>query len=271
MPELRTDEATIWYEQSGAGPDLIWVAGGDQPGSDWRMYQVPHFDAEWRNTTYDPRGAGRTTAKPQEEWLIAEHAADCATLIRAACAPPVVAIGLSMGSLIVQELCITYPQLVRCGIAMGTAAESPGYLGEWMRAEVEFRRNGGTLPEDFAVTHYGAFMYPSEVLGDPELWARVRPMVEAAYGRRVGADLAAQWEGCLTFSSVDRLPLCQVPIHVIAFSQDMQTPARLGRRVAEFAPLGEFHLLEGLGHCSAFGHRPEEVNACIAGILEGFR
>jgi pimeloyl-ACP methyl ester carboxylesterase len=183
----------------------------------------------------------------------------------------VVTVGLSMGSLIVQEVCLTHPELVRCGIAMGTTADSPAYLGEWMRAEVEFRRNGGTLPEDFAVTHYGAFMFPSEVLGDPELWARVRPMVAAAYGLRVGADLAAQWEGCLTFNSVERLAHCEVPLHVVAFSQDLQTPPALGRRVAELAPQGKFHLLEGLGHCSAFGHRPDAVNSCIAGILEEYR
>ena len=271
MPELQTDGATIWYEQTGNGPDLVWVPGGDQPGSDWRIFQVPYFDDSWRNTTYDPRGVGRTRSEPQLELSIADHAADCASLIRAACGPPVIVIGLSMGSLIVQELCLTYPELVRCGVAMGTTADASGYLGEWMRAEVEFRRQGGTLSEEFAVAHYGAFMFPSEVLGDPELLARVRPVVAAAYGRREGADLAAQWEGCLTFNSVDRLPSCEVPLHVIVFSQDMQCPPALGRRVAELAPKGELHLLDGLGHCSAFGHRPEQVNACIAGVLEQFR
>lgn len=268
MPELSITQASVFYEQSGNGPDIVWVAGGDQPGSDWRLYQVPYFDPRWRSTTYDPRGVGRTKAEAQAEWTIAEHAADCAMLIEQVCSPPAIAIGLSMGSLIVQELCLTYPHLVRCGIAMGTAPDSPGFLGEWMRAEVEFRRSGGTLPEDFAVTHYGSFMYPSEVLGDPELWAQVRPMVAAAYGNRVGADLAGQWEGCLTFNSADRLPTCRVPLHVIAFSQDMQTPPQLGRRVAELVPQGSFHLLDGLGHCSAFGHRPDQVNECIAGILE---
>ncbi len=270
MPELEANGATIYYEQSGSGPDLVWVPGGDQPGSDWHRYQVPHFDDRFRSLTYDPRGVGRTTAPPEAEWTIAAHAADCAALIEGACQAPVIVIGLSMGSLVVQEVCLSSPHLVRCGIAMGTAPAAPGFAGEWMRAEVEFRRAGGTLPEDFAVTHYGAFMFPSEVLGDPELWAKCRPVVAGAYGQRTGPDLAAQWEGCITFDSVDRLPHCQVPLHVIGFSQDMQAPPRLGRQVAELAPQGEFHLLEGLGHCSAFGHRPDEVNACIDDILAGF-
>ena len=269
MPELDANGATIYYEKSGAGPDIVWVPGGDQPGSDWRIYQVPHFDDRFTSFTYDPRGVGRTEAPPESEWTIAAHAADSAALIEATCSPPVVVIGLSMGSLIVQEVCLSYPNLVRAGIAMGTSPSAPGFSGEWMRAEVGFRRAGGSLPEDFAITHYGAFMFPSEVLGDADLWAKVRPIVAGAYGRRGGPELAAQWEGCITFDSVDRLPHCSVPLHVIGFSQDMQAPPALGRRVAELAPQGQFHLLEGLGHCSCFGHRPDDVNACIDQILAG--
>jgi 3-oxoadipate enol-lactonase len=268
MPHLQADDVTIWHEQFGTGPDILWIPGGDQPGSDWHEYQVPCFAGRYRNTTYDPRGIGRTGAPPSSNWTIEAHAADAAAVIRAVCAPPVNVVGLSMGSLVVQELCLSYPELVRCGIAMGTSAKADGYLSEWMTAEVEFRRGGGELPEDFAVTHYGVFMYPSEVLGDAELWSRVRPIVAGAYGKRSGGDLAAQWQGCIDYDSVPRLPGCKVPLHVIGFSHDVQAPPALGRQVAQLVPQGAFHLLEGLGHCSAFGHRPDEVNACIADILE---
>ncbi len=113
-------------------------------------------------------------------------------------------------------------------------------------------------------------MYPSEVLGDDELWAKVRPIVSRDYGARDGVGLAAQWQACVEFDSLDRLPGCQVPLHVIAFSQDVQTPPARGKVVADTAPLGEFHLLEGLGHCSAFGHKPEVVNTCIREIAERY-
>ena len=110
-------------------------------------------------------------------------------------------------------------------------------------------------------------MYPPEAIGDPDTWERVRPFVAHRYGRRSGPELAAQWQGCLTFESASRLPSCQVPLHVISFSLDAQGAWRAGRAVAELAPLGQFHLLEGLGHCSAFGHRPDVVNDCIDGII----
>jgi pimeloyl-ACP methyl ester carboxylesterase len=82
--------------------------------------------------------------------------------------------------------------------------------------------------------------------------------------------LAAQWQACIDYDATERLPQCQVPIHVIAFSEDMQTPVPHGRRVAKLAPKGHFHLLDGLGHVSMAGHRAEEVNNCIRQIIESY-
>ena len=43
MPELELPGVTAFYEQRGDGPDLFWLAGGDQPGSDWHVWQTPAF------------------------------------------------------------------------------------------------------------------------------------------------------------------------------------------------------------------------------------
>jgi pimeloyl-ACP methyl ester carboxylesterase len=82
--------------------------------------------------------------------------------------------------------------------------------------------------------------------------------------------LAAQWQACLDYDSTERLPKCQVPLHVIGFSEDVQTPPQRASQVAELAADGTFHLLEGLGHGSAFGHRPEVVNEKLRSILTAY-
>jgi pimeloyl-ACP methyl ester carboxylesterase len=270
MPHLPLAEVDLHYEQRGEGPDLVWLAGGDQPGSDWYLYQIPDFEDSFRNTTYDARGVGQTSCREPPPWPMREYGKDCSALVEAVCEPPVVLVGLSMGSLIAQQVSLDRPELVRCAVLMGTYARASGYVLEWETAEVEFRRDGGRLSKPFATAHYGAFMYPSEVLGDDELWARLRPLVERDYGERDPEGLAAQWEACVEFDSLDRLPGCQVPLHVIGFSQDMQSPPARGKLVADTAVNGHFHLLEGLGHCSAFGHRPDLVNACIREIVEQY-
>ncbi|MDX6579349.1 MAG: hypothetical protein QOJ47_898, partial [Gaiellales bacterium] len=94
--------------------------------------------------------------------------------------------------------------------------------------------------------------------------------IAADFQSRDGAMLAAQWQACLDFDSSELLPKTTVPIHAIAFSEDVQTPPQRVRQVAELAADGHFHVLQGLGHGSAFGHRPDEVNALVREIISGY-
>ncbi len=264
---LETVGARIHFAQSGEGPDVLWLAAGDQPGDVWRRWQTPHFDESFRSTTYDARGVGATTSKTAPPWPIAEHAGDAAKLIESCCNPPVFLVGLSMGSLIAQELCFTRAELVRAAVVMGTCVRKTGFIRDWEQAEIDFRRTGGSLTPAFALAHYAFLYYPASVLGDDELWAEIRAFLARDFAERDGAMLAEQWQACLDYDSSDRLPACEVPIHVVGFSEDVQTPPSRAREVASLARYGTFHLLEGLGHGSAFGHRPEVVNRLIAGIL----
>jgi pimeloyl-ACP methyl ester carboxylesterase len=268
MTVLETTDASIHYEQSGEGPDIVWLAAGDQRGSIWRRYQVPSFDTEYRSTTYDARGVGQTVSAQPPPWPIAEHAADVIRLIEERCAPPVALVGLSMGSLIAQEVAFTRPDLVRVAIVMGTCVRKTGFIREWEQAEIDFRRAGGTLSPEFALAHYAFLLYPASALGDDELWARLRGLVSDDFAERDGEMLAAQWQACLDYDSTDRLPQCDVPLHVIGFSEDVQTPPQRARQVAELAGNGTYHQLDGLGHGSAFGHRPQVVNEQIHAILK---
>ena len=268
--KLETAGATIDFRQSGEGLDVLWLAAGDQPGDVWRRWQTPFFDGIFRSTTFDARGVGATRSKTNPPWPISEHARDAALLIESACSPPVFLVGLSMGSLIAQELCFTRPELVRAAIVMGTCVKKTGFMREWEQAEIDFRHGGGMLTPEFALAHYAVLYSPAEVLGNDVLWAEIREFLARDFAERNGEMLAAQWQACLDYDSSTRLPACDVPVHVIAFSQDVQTPPARAREVAELARTATFHLLEGLGHGSAFGHRPEVVNGCIAEILSQY-
>jgi pimeloyl-ACP methyl ester carboxylesterase len=256
MPALELATATLAYEQSGRGPDIVWLAAGDNPGANWRRYQTPAFDDAYRSTTYDARGVGATRSSSPPPWPITAHAEDVAALIGAVCAPPVFLVGLSMGSLTAVQLAHDRPDLVRSAIVMGTCVRKTGFIRDWEEAEIAFRRAGAMQ------------YYPADALGDDATWARIKPFVSADFADRDGAMLAAQWQACLEYDSGELLPNIVVPVHAVAFSEDVQTPPQRVREVAELAADGHFHLLQGLGHGSAFGHRPEVVNACVRGIVD---
>jgi pimeloyl-ACP methyl ester carboxylesterase len=269
VPELELDGAVIAYRQSGRGPDVVWLAAGDNPGDNWRRYQTPAFDDAYRSTTYDARGVGATRSDSGPPWPIAEHASDLAGLIEAVCRPPVFLVGLSMGSLIAVQIAHDRPELVRAAVVMGTCVRKTGFIREWEEAEIALRREGGSLPPAFATAHYAMQYFPADALGDDATWERIKPFVSADFAHRDGAMLAAQWQACLDYDSTELLPRIVAPVHAVAFSEDVQTPPQRVREVAALARDGHFHLLEGLGHGSAFGHRPDEVNLCIRAILEG--
>ena len=198
---LELDGATLAYRQSGTGPDIVWLAAGDNPGDNWRRYQTPAFDDAYRSTTYDARGVGATRSSTEPPWPIVEHAADLAALIEAVCEPPVFLVGLSMGSLIAVQIAHDRPELVRAALVMGTCVRKTGFIREWEQAEIDFRRQGGTLPPAFATAHYAMQYFPADALGDDATWERIKPFVAADFADRDGAMLAAQWQACLDYDS----------------------------------------------------------------------
>jgi pimeloyl-ACP methyl ester carboxylesterase len=269
MPVVALDKAAVHYDQFGSGPDVVWVAGGGGRGLSWHRYQVPAFEAEFRCTTFDNRGIGLTRCEEPLPWTIADMAADTAALIEAVCQPPVVAIGQSMGGFIVTELALDYPGLLRCVIASGTAAAGGrGWLGDYMRAEVELRRHGGRLAGMFAMTHYAAELYPACVLGDEEKWNDIKEwMLKTGFLEGNEPSLIPQWQACIDFDVVERLPECRVPFHVFAYAEDVQAPPQFGKQVADLIPGGRYHFFEGMGHGSLRGHGHGAFNTRVREIL----
>ena len=262
---VETSGARLRVAQVGSGPDVVWVPGGDSPAEAWRG-QMMHFAGRFRSTSYDPRGVGETTSDPPP-WSIADFARDCAEMIERACRPPVVLTGLSMGGLITQQVAIDYPHLVRLAIPMGTAAYIDGFTRDWMQAEIDLRRDGIALPDYFLAPHYAAYALPAKALGDPDIWAAVKQAYTDRFAERNPQDLIDQWQACLDFDCREGLRSCPVPIHAVAFSEDVQTPPAMVRVVADCAKHGQFHELPGLGHVSVTRHRPEVVNRLLEEIL----
>lgn len=251
--------------QVGDGPDIVWVPGGDSPAEAWRL-QMTHFAGTYRSTSYDPRGAGGTTSGPAP-WSMADFARDCAEIIEQVCTPPVILTGLSMGALITQQVAINYPHLVRLAVPMGTAAYIDGFTRDWMQAEIDLRKDGVKLPDYFLAPHYAVYALPARSLGDKDTWASVKDAYTVRFAEREPQDLIDQWQACLDMDCRDALKSCPVPIHAVAFSEDIQTPPQMVKVVAECARNGHYHELPGLGHVSVARDKPAEVNKKLAEIF----
>ena len=251
----------------GTGPDVVFVPGGDQVAEAYSQ-QFAHLTDRFRCIAYDPRGAGETVSPPAP-WSIEDMARDCAAVIDAFCGGRAAVTGLSMGGLITQAAAIDFPDKVRLAIPMGTAAYIDGFTRDWMQAEIDLRRAGIALPDYFLAPHYAAYAFPAKALHDPALWAQVKESYTARFRDRDPKDTIDQWQACLDFDCREALKTCPVPLHVISFSEDVQTAPAMCKVVSDLAPNGTFHELPGLGHVSMVRHRPEMVAAKLREILTG--
>ncbi len=270
MPFLDTGESNLFYEQIGEGPDIVWVGGGGTMGRDWQRFQTPHFQDRYRNTTFDNRGIGQTVCRTPMPWGMADFARDLAALIERACRPPVALVGTSLGSAIVQQLAIDRPDLIRVAVLMGTGAWSTGWGWDYQAAEIEFRKAGGSLNGMMGVAHYAAMLYPARALGDRVLWPKLKAlMLEWMESGENETSLVPQWDASLRYDQRAQLPQVRVPVHVLAFAEDVQAPPQDGEEVANLIPGAKLHLLEGMGHGSWYGHAHDRLNPYIEGIIRG--
>ena len=174
------------------------------PERTWIQYQLPSFP-DFRNTVYHNRGVGQTECTQELPWTMEDFARDAASLIEQVCEPPVIVVGKSMGALTATQLVLDRPDLVRLAIPMGTLGKSTGWVHDYMRAEIDYRKQGGSLTGLMGVCHYAAMLHPADELGDEETWE----VLKASYSNFEGDNeksLIGQWDACDTFDVLDRLP-----------------------------------------------------------------
>ena len=263
--ELTANGVTMRVVVEGEGPDIVFVPGGDQT-ADAYSQQFARLSESYRCISYDPRGAGETTAPPPP-WTMADYAADCAAVIDAFAEGRAVVCGLSLGGLVTQQTAIDFPDKVRLAIPMGTSAYIDGFTRDWMQAEIGLRKDGIVLPDYFLAPHYAVYAFPAKALHEPELWEQIKASYTERFRDRDPQDTIDQWEACLEFDCREGLKTCPVPMHVIAFSEDVQTAPVMCKVVSDLAPGGVFHEIPGLGHVSMTRHKPDIVADKLREIL----
>ena len=249
----------------GEGRNVVFIPGGDATAEGYSQ-QFALLSDSYRCVSYDPRGAGQTTSPPPP-WTMQDFAADCAAVIDECCDGRAIVCGLSLGGLVTQQVAIDFPDRVRLAVPMGTAAYIDGFTRDWMKAEINLRKTGIELPTDFLAPHYAVYAFPAKALHDPRLWEEIKSSYTYRFANRDPDDLIAQWEACLEFDCRDALRTCEVPMHVISFSEDVQTAPSMCKVVSDLTPKGVFHEIPGLGHVSMVRHKPEAVAAKLREVF----
>jgi pimeloyl-ACP methyl ester carboxylesterase len=255
---ITAGDVELYVDQRGSGPDVLLIAGLSDPAEAW-TFQLDGLADQYRMTAFDNRGAGRSPMPPQS-WSVAGMADDAAEILRALGIDRAHVCGFSGGSCTAQELALRHPELVRSLVLVSTWARSDVFLRAvtsawtWLPAAAPSER---AMLEAFFTWIYTPHAHECGMVNAiiEEALAFPHPQSPEAFIR--------QLEAWIPHDTFDRLPEISVPTLVVAGNQDILTPPRYGRIVADQIPGAEFVALEGEAH-QPFQESPKAFNQLVA-------
>jgi pimeloyl-ACP methyl ester carboxylesterase len=152
--QLQVNSARLYYEVRGTGPPLLLIPGGTVDSSHFTAV-ADLLAAQFRTVTYDRRGNGNSPRPPSwHATSLAEQADDAAGLIQALGLAPCTVWGGSLGGVILLELLIRRPGLVRAALVheppLFTVLSNGDRLAEQLAASAAAAMRTGRIQDAFA-------------------------------------------------------------------------------------------------------------------------
>lgn len=252
MPYLTVNNASLYYEDDGAGQPLLFVHGSGTSGQVWGAQQR-EFVADHRVVVPDRRGCGRS-ARPAAGNTMDGLVADLAELIRALDLHRPVVIGSSSGSTYAIELALRHPDLLGGVVAVDNsghfAAENMDLDAVWARLQQD--RAGfyaGWVPNWFAPG-------TSPALID---WTVRQILDSSIFAEEHLRDFT-------TYDPRPALPTMRVPLQYLHGELDAEIPVSVPYACAALAPGAGVVVVPGAGHICQQDH-PAAFNAALRTAL----
>jgi pimeloyl-ACP methyl ester carboxylesterase len=244
MPHVQANGIRLYYESTGEGTPLVLIPGFAQNLSCWRPL-VPALAANFPVIAIDNRGSGQSDA-PEERYSIEMFAQDSAALLEALEIESAHFMGVSMGTLIIQQLCLTHPEKVKKAILCAPFSHLPSIARHNVlmqqkllaagvpRADLFELNMSWLLSEEWMSSKEKKDAFLSTVLADP-----YPAPIEGILGQ-ADALLAADY----------REQLANIPheILLLAAREDIDTPIWCAKEMEKTLPYAKLHIFEKVAH-----------------------
>lgn len=112
MATIRVNNASLYYEEFGAGQPILCIHGTGSSTELWRT-AAAELGKHGRTIVYDRRGFSRSERQEPLVMDVHGHADDAAALLEALAGEPAIVIGRSHGGEVAVDLALRYPDRVR--------------------------------------------------------------------------------------------------------------------------------------------------------------
>ncbi|MFT5240709.1 MAG: pimeloyl-ACP methyl ester carboxylesterase [Candidatus Promineifilaceae bacterium] len=260
IPAVTTNGIEVYYEEQGSGTPLLLIMGITATGAVWEKH-AEFWQQSFRCIMPDNRGVG-LSEKPEGPYSSAMMADDHAGLLQELGIESAHVVGVSMGSIIAQQLALRHPQCVNSLVLMCPWARCDAYAKSIFN-HMEVAKARLTPAEFMEFIQLLIFAKPSwddadtyQSLLDGRSEAALAPIQQPLHG------LIGQSAACKDHDVLADLPKIASPTLVIGGEDDIFTPSWMAKEVAEAVPGAELHLYPFAGHAFHWEHL-EEFNTRV--------
>jgi len=264
MPHMscRTG-VTLNYEISGEGDPLLLVMGTSGSMLLWGEV-VPRLAERYQVIAFDNRGLGGSE-RGDGAITVASMAEDASALLEALDVPRAHTLGWSLGSAVLQELALTHPEQVASAVMYATWGRCDGF----QRAVLTALRLPYAVRDMEAAFAAAGLAFSPELLDNPDFAQLLEPLLPAFPQDEAQMQVTVeQWDADLAHDTLDRLGGITAPTLVVVGEQDLLTPPRQSRAVAEAIPGARFELVTGPGSSHGLHlERPDDLLRLVTDFL----
>jgi pimeloyl-ACP methyl ester carboxylesterase len=250
MPTFDARGFDIYYETHGGGDGvpLVLIMGAAGTCQGWTVLQVPEFSRDRQNVIFDNRGAGQS-GDTGGAFDTRDMAADTLALLDELGIERAHVLGAFLGGLAAQHLAIEHPDRVQTLTLAGTF----GRLDAKRRMMLEFWRDLGShdLPLAMRIRHRMIWTLHDLTVEQDDVIDALTLFYERDYVPSEDQILTRQLQAALDHDTLDTVERIQVPTLVVCGEDDVLTPPKLHRQLANRIPNSRLVQIPGAGHLVA--------------------
>jgi 3-oxoadipate enol-lactonase len=264
VPIASVGDLAMAYEIHGSGDPVLMINGIGAAKEAWAL-QVPALAERHRVITFDNRDIGLTGpgANPAR-YGMEQFARDAAGLLDHLGIERAHVVGASMGGAIAQSFALQFPERTASLTVVCSWARTDPWLDELLDQWEETFRACGRLA--WARTSR-LWVFTWRAYRDPNF----EPEQAAAAAREPNPQPVAwylrQSHAARTFDVLDQLPAIVAPTHIICGEEDLLTPPRFSREIADAIPGSLLTTMPAVGH-GMFWEATDAFNAEVLNFID---
>ena len=244
MPHVESNGIQVHYQERGSGDPVLMIMGITAPGEVWEAH-ADDWSQQFRCIMPDNRGVGLTD-KPEGDYTSAMMADDHAGLLDALGIEKARIVGVSMGSIIAQQIALRHPDKVQSLVLMCPWAKCDRYATSTFThmEHCKARLTPAEFMEWIQLLIFTKPFWDNDDAHDSLLEGRsdFNPNPQPLHALR------AQSAACKNHDVSEQLGDIKAPSLVIGGKDDIFTPQWMAKEVAAGIPNSELHLYDGAGH-----------------------